>query len=216
MIDSFDRIAGLIARCVLLLIAALLLWVAVPLPAKSAAQANLAQLLEQARAEMAARRLCAPDGTPLCFPPAAAVEGAQAHVIAAGRGRGGGKDIREGELSGYVDVYVEETDAPVSLILKGYHSINWRLHLSRGARLGAVHLMGYVENFVVGVPEGVPVTSRFRRPLERDDQESRVFAEHGPGGIYHLRPRGSEGARAYDENSFAYLSTGGRHAESKG
>ncbi len=187
-----------------------------PPGAAGATPADLAQLLARARAETEARTLRAPDGTPLCFPPAAAVEGTEAHFINGYSGLGISGNRENDKLSGYVDVYIEQSDAPVLLILRGYYAIVWRLHVSEGARLGAVHLMGRTQNFVTGVPNGVPVTSRYRQPLARGEPENCVFAGHGPGGIYHLHPRGSaEGSDQYDETSFAYLSYGGRFSESQ-
>jgi hypothetical protein len=191
-----------------------------PSSARSTTHVDLAQLLDRARAETKARMMRAPDGTPLCFPPAGVVEGSKAHIVPAFTITGGDGGSGQRELPGYVDVYLEQTEAPILLILRAHDSIIWRLHLSEDARLRAVHLMAYVENFVVGVPKGVPVTSRFRNSLEGGEEEYCVFADTGPDGAEYLPPKGMVDdsrrfSERYDINSFAYVSTGGPQAISR-
>lgn len=60
---------------------------------------------------------------------------------------------------GVVDVVVNADDRPIALVLSSYEPVEWRIHVSDGARIERVLLRGYHAQRATGLPAGTSVTS---------------------------------------------------------
>src|SRR5262249_50800421 len=83
----------------------------------------------------------------------AASAGGELHVV------GTYKPIPDGGDA--IDVEIRPTKMPVGLVLASYLSVLWQLKLAPGAQIKAVVVPGCFPQEIEGIPEDVPIVSRF-------------------------------------------------------
>ncbi len=72
---------------------------------------------------------------------------------------------------GIIDITVEKTEGPVTLLLMSYDPVDWRVSLAPGGRVGSVILRGYHRQTIRGLATTVPINLL----SFEDDQWERIF-----------------------------------------
>ncbi|MDR0997105.1 MAG: hypothetical protein LBL69_05535 [Zoogloeaceae bacterium] len=73
--------------------------------------------------------------------------------------------------AGEIEVFVNQPEHPVALLLTAYEPTVWRIRATPRTRLAAVQLSGYATQIVTGQPEATPVQSRTGRYLLNNDYD---------------------------------------------
>ncbi|MEO0621976.1 MAG: hypothetical protein AAFU49_10795 [Pseudomonadota bacterium] len=116
-------------------------------------------LLAEAKRLTAERVMRAPNGLPRCFLPREILTGAEAHVINVADSQ----EIpnADGDLfQGTITVVVEQSETPILLYIRSGASNAWKFRIAEDAKLSGIHIVGYSPQYVLELPEGVPLTLR--------------------------------------------------------
>lgn len=123
------------------------------------AAADWDALLAEAKRVTAERVMRAPNGLPRCFLPSDILKGAEAHVINVADSQ----EIPDADgdsFQGAITVVVERSEMPMLLYIRSGASNAWKFRIAEDAKLSGIHIVGYSPQYVLELPEGVPLTLR--------------------------------------------------------
>jgi len=124
----------------------------------------------------------APNGLPRCFLPSDILEGAEAHVIRVGSS-GEIPDAESDAFQGTITVWVERSEKPMLLYIKASEMNAFRFRIAKDANLAGIHIEGRFPQYVLTLPEGVPLT------LHHSKARASGVPNDCSGGEYTRPPR---------------------------